>query len=1529
RFRLQVDDGNRNDLYLVTRVEKSSCHKQQHREPLGWSARPLYGADSQLLRGPLSTPLFRLDANRISDEYIQSCLNNHSLMRTTIGAQLVLEVDDADCAAAAVESLAPDVQPIARFLHALFVFPLSLKYDSQRVFPKARNIECELQLRDSDAADARPLAALLCDDATTLGTSATTAVARHNANPEFNEEFLVSLPIARKEKLHLLFNFFHISCKKECTRTPVGHAWLPLRGHVTSQQVALSVFGSLPAGYLSCQALGLGKGLSMPDTRFVAKDAFKVALRLCSSLQSRDPSLEAALETFARINREESSAVRLVALESARKHLKALLSCDVTELIRFSPIILQQILELVAHSSDDDVTRASLLTLLRLVDALQHRSDVIVDFVEQTFTCDHVMDAFDERLLEALEKLLASVKEEEESKLVLRHLWFLFRIQIKAFIQRKHESARKQSQHVLRQCVSHVTHLVTKFSRSEESFAANKSLAAFLARLLSFYSLKCVFQCVDAHLKALLSRDVLLSDLRHHFLAIVLAHEHHVTINQQSPLSLALLFRELKHAFSQSVRHVRQQSVQLLRNLLAKHAFDARNASLAEVVALYTPALDILVDHMTVGDMSDDRRHARHQSLSTTRHDASSLDETKDALICVLFIAQHVTQQYVQSMSAQRVERLLVVMETAIQRFAFREETSTRAQTLPHALHAQDLRLFLSQQNLSVETAIIALRVSRLALHSQPHDDDVIRTVVKLFLALFLAHEHHVTINQQSPLSLALLFRELKHAFSQSVRHVRQQSVQLLRNLLAKHAFDARNANLAEVVALYTPALDILVDHMTVGDMSDDRRHARHQSLSTTRHDASSLDETKDALICVLFIAQHVTQQYVQSMSAQRVERLLVVMETAIQRFAFREETSSRAQTLPHALHAQDLRLFLSQQNLSVETAVIALRTSRLALLSQPHDDDVIRTVVKLFLALLHESQSEAIVVLAFENIALFAHDFSQQLFAFHALFSQLVAKIVEFCDCALKPIRDSGVDLLFKLFVENFKRTRFETIVCVSRLASNHAKDLTRFQASLARIQLLAEHDDEFARDSRLTQTVVRMRDILKATHRIRTESRNPYENCELRLFLANSYAQTSWSLRRTWIENLAEVHARHGDWPEYAMCLVHVIAIVVEQLRARGLHIDDARQHVSRVSPNVSRDDTRIESDDWLETEDSSHVTPEALETLIDDCADSLEKCQLFELAPHVLKVMIARFEALQNHRKLSALFQRIARMHARAAEADASGRRLFDTYFRVAHFGAQNQEYVYREAKVMSLAEMTQKLQQLHPGATIVSDCDSDCVTDSAIVVTHVTPFATHARNDFERHVNVNRFQFEQRIRRENDDDSASRVAQQYKRRVELQTSNWFPFCLKRIPVIERKETVLTPIEVAIDEMEARVKALERVTSAANDVKHLQLVLQGSVHVTVNCGPIAYAKAFLTAEPEVATEAETRLRAVFARFQDLCEKALRVNERLIKEDQKEYHVSLRTSFESFKRELDLRGDDKRTSVQIFDVISGSSLA
>lgn len=68
------------------------------------------------------------------------------------------------------------------------------------------------------------------------------------------------------------------------------------------------------------------------------------------------------------------------------------------------------------------------------------------------------------------------------------------------------------------------------------------------------------------------------------------------------------------------------------------------------------------------------------------------------------------------------------------------------------------------------------------------------------------------------------------------------------------------------------------------------------------------------------------------------------------------------------------------------------------------------------------------------------------------------------------------------------------------------------------------------------------------------------------------------------------------------------------------------------------------------------------------------------------------------------------------------------------------------------------------------------------------------------------------------------------------------------LKRIPVKDRQSFELSPIEVAIDEMQAKMGELEEVVLGPIDAKKLQLRLQGCVAVTVNAGPLAYASAFL---------------------------------------------------------------------------------
>lgn len=79
--------------------------------------------------------------------------------------------------------------------------------------------------------------------------------------------------------------------------------------------------------------------------------------------------------------------------------------------------------------------------------------------------------------------------------------------------------------------------------------------------------------------------------------------------------------------------------------------------------------------------------------------------------------------------------------------------------------------------------------------------------------------------------------------------------------------------------------------------------------------------------------------------------------------------------------------------------------------------------------------------------------------------------------------------------------------------------------------------------------------------------------------------------------------------------------------------------------------------------------------------------------------------------------------------------------------------------------------------------------------------------------------------------------------------------FPYVLKRIPVKDKQAIELSPIEVAIDEMQNRIAELEEVVMPPIDVKKLQLRLQGSVAVTVNAGPLAYATAFL--DPKRSTK------------------------------------------------------------------------
>ena len=101
-------------------------------------------------------------------------------------------------------------------------------------------------------------------------------VNHHVTCPSWYDEVKINLATQLTVKHHLLFTFLHVSCdlskqKREKDKessspeTVVGYSWLPLihKGRLRVEQQSLPVSAHLPAGYLSFEPLGLGRGVSI------------------------------------------------------------------------------------------------------------------------------------------------------------------------------------------------------------------------------------------------------------------------------------------------------------------------------------------------------------------------------------------------------------------------------------------------------------------------------------------------------------------------------------------------------------------------------------------------------------------------------------------------------------------------------------------------------------------------------------------------------------------------------------------------------------------------------------------------------------------------------------------------------------------------------------------------------------------------------------------------------------------------------------------------------------------------------------------------------------------------------------------------------------------------------------------------------------------------------------------------------------------------------------------------------------------
>ncbi|CAL4142672.1 unnamed protein product [Meganyctiphanes norvegica] len=330
----------------------------------------------------------------------------------------------------------------------------------------------------------------------------------------------------------------------------------------------------------------------------------------------------------------------------------------------------------------------------------------------------------------------------------------------------------------------------------------------------------------------------------------------------------------------------------------------------------------------------------------------------------------------------------------------------------------------------------------------------------------------------------------------------------------------------------------------------------------------------------------------------------------------------------------------------------------------------------------------------------------------------------------------------------------------------------------------------------------------------------------------------------------------------------------------------------------------------------------TMDSLINQLEDSAAMVERAERYELLGNLYRILIPIYEARRNYQALEQCYYSLYQAYSRVVEVNASQRRLLGRYYRVAFYGASyfeeesGKEYVYKEPKVTSLAEISERLYHQYCDKfgkeAVKMIMDSNFVVADElesryayIQVTHVIPYFTeeeriNRQTEFERNNNIDMFMFETPFTLEG--KAHGKLEEQWKRRVVLTTDYSFPYVKKRIMIKNTEISEMSPIEVAIDEMEMRVKELLEITNKRpTDVKKLQLKLQGSISVQVNAGPLAYATTFLEEERSASYPVNqvARLKDVYREFVCSAKQALVLNSQVINSDQYEYQMALESNF------------------------------
>uniref|UniRef100_A0A8D3CW19 Dedicator of cytokinesis 8 n=1 Tax=Scophthalmus maximus TaxID=52904 RepID=A0A8D3CW19_SCOMX len=1434
------------------------------------------------------------------------------------------------------------------YRNLLFVYPQRLNFVNR--LTSARNITIKIQFMSGEDQS--------CSLPVIFGKSSGpeflqevyTPITYHNKSPDFYEEVKLVLPACLTERHHLLFTFYHISCQQKQNQsgsceTLIGYSWLPMLNNdrlQTGQFCLPIVLERLPVNY----------SLHTPEVPPVKwmeshKGLFNLEIQAVSSVHTQDNHLERffslchALEggaTFPLRVREEKIPENKLEHE-LKLSIISLSSSSLEPLVLFLHLVLDKLFTLIMqpmviagqtanlaqiafesvvsivnslHNSQelirDQQGRNSLLAtylywVFRLPDPpqdMQNSGSDILIFSSDKFIICHTSHIYCNVLYSISYRhwivslwfvhlfLLQQFHEELALQMVVstgvcrenayKYAWFFFELLVKSMAQ---HVSQLDKQSVPRRnrfsdrfkddittIVSVVTAEIGTILEVEQAEKVNISLAFFLYDLLSLMDRGFVFQLVKNYCNQMSSKTVSLPTLismRLEFLRILCSHEHY--------LNLSLFFSSPGSAPASPCPSISSQSS-------GSCSFQEQQ----RILGLFELSQDFKQQHYLAG-------------LLLTELSAALDMESEGYYLPLTLLLQ-------------------IKAINAIYSLLCSHDLDHRC--IKPEVRAKVAALYLPLVGIIIDsTNYLDFTVSdtRCGKNKTGIPDDDLENVPP--------------INQSVAMAIA------GNPFNTLGRNVLQgKSVATLaadtsRHLLVCFLWVMKNADRSLIqrwtVDMPPSQLNKLLELLTICVSCFEYRVMSTQALQKSQQAKLQLEE---ALLRGMGARGEMMKRV-----GGRMDRTMGQREN----LRWRKDLTQWRQTndKQDKTKAELDQEAMISGNLATETNLIVLDLLETIVQAVPLaecKDSVVGGVLKVLLHSLTCNQSTTFLSHTFSTLRALVVKFGDLLFEEEAeQCADLCQKVLQYCSSPVDENRSQACATLYLIMrysysnASNFSRVKMQVTMSLASLVGKSSDFQEEYlRRSLRTILAYAEDDTE------MQNTQLNLNSILSDTVKMREFQEDPEMLMDLMYRIAKGY-QTSPDLRLTWLQNMAEKHNNRKCYTESAMCLVHAAALVAEYLSMLEDHkyLPVGSVTFQNISPNVLEESAV--SDDILSPDEDGvcsgrYFTESGLVGLLEQAAELFSNGCLFEAVNEVYKIIIPILEAHRDFRKLASTHDKLQRAFDNIIKK--GHKRMFGTYFRVGFYGAKfgdldEREFIYKEPAITHLPEISHRLENFYSQCfgdeTLVMIKDSTPVdrkqlnpNKAYIQITYVEPFFDDYEmkdrlTNFEKNFNLRRFMYTTPFTKSG--RPRGELNEQYKRKTILTTMHAFPYVKTRINVIQKEEFDLTPIEVAIEDMQKKTRELAVATHREQpDAKMLQMLLQGSVGATVNQGPLEVAQVFLNeipADPKLFRH-HNKLRLCFKEFIMRCGEAVEKNKHLITSDQKEYQQELKKNYNRLRESL-----------------------